>query len=150
MFTGVGDTPFMPEEPTTPDLVELTRRAFQPTVSRDVDGIMSFYRPDAVWDLSTGGLGVFKGRAAIREFMEDWFRSYDRIETDLEEVVQLGSGVTFVVPVQKGRLAGSSAEVEVRYAAVIVWEDGLIESVTNYTDLDEARTAAERLAESRG
>jgi ketosteroid isomerase-like protein len=140
----------MSEDSTTPDLVELARRAFQPTASRDIGGIMSFYRPDAVWDLLTGGLGVFQGRAAIREFMEDWFRSYDRIETDLEQVVQLGSGVTFVVPVQKGRLAGSSAEVEVRYAAVIVWEDGLIESVTNYTDLDEARTAAERLAESRG
>jgi ketosteroid isomerase-like protein len=139
----------VPEESTTPDPVELVRRAFEPTMSRDIDGIMSFYGPDAVWDLSTGGLGVFQGRAAIREFMEDWFRSYDRIETDLEEVVQLGSGVTFVVPVQKGRLAGSSAEIEIRYAAVIVWEDGLIESVTNYTDIDEARAAAERLAPER-
>jgi hypothetical protein len=31
-----------------------------------------------------------------------------------------------------------------------VWEDGLIVRVTNYTDIDEARAAAERLAEERG
>jgi len=139
----------MSEDATTPDLVELVRRSFEPLPSRDIDGIMSFFGPDAVWDLSTGGLGVFRGRAAIREFMEDWFRSYDRIEIDLEEVMQLDSRVTFVVPVQKGRLAGSSAEIEVRYAAVIVWEDGLIESVANYPDIDEARDAAVSLAEER-
>jgi ketosteroid isomerase-like protein len=140
----------MPEESTTPDLVELTRRAFQPTVRRDIDGIMSFYRPDAVWDLSTGGLGVFRGRAAIREFMEDWFRSYDRIEIDIEEAVQLGSGVTFSVVTQKGRLADSGGEVAIRYAVINVWVDGLIERSVNYPDIDEARAAAERLAEERG
>jgi len=140
----------MPEESATPDLVELTRAAFAPTVSRDIDAIMSFYRPDAVWDLSTGGLGVFRGRAAIREFMEDWFGSYDRIGTDVEELVQLGSQVTCSVVTQTGRLAGSGGEVAVRYAVINVWVDGLIERSVNYTEIDEARAAAERLAEERG
>jgi ketosteroid isomerase-like protein len=140
----------MPDEFTAPDLVEMTRRAFEPTMSRDIDGIMSFYGPDAVWDLSTGGLGVFRGRAAIREFMEDWFRSYDRIEMDLEEVVHIGSGVTFAVGTQKGRLAGSGGEVTIRYAVINVWVDGLIERSTNYVDIDEARAAAERLAQQLG
>jgi ketosteroid isomerase-like protein len=140
----------MSEESTTPDLVELARRAFQPTASRDIGGIMSFYRPDAVFDLSAGGLGVFRGRAAIQEFMEDWFRPYDRIATDLDAVVQLGSGVTFTVVTQKGRLADGGGEVAVHYAVVNVWVDGLIERTVNYTDLDVARAAAERLAEERG
>jgi hypothetical protein len=30
-----------------------------------------------------------------------------------------------------------------------VWTDGLVERVTNYTDIDAARAAAERLAVSR-
>jgi ketosteroid isomerase-like protein len=110
---------------------------------------MSFYGRDAVWDLSTGGLGVFRGRAAIRGFMEDWFRSYDRIEMDLEEVVDLGSGVTFSVGTQKGRLAGSGGEVAIRYAVINVWVDGLIERSTNYVDIDGGRAAAERLAQER-
>jgi hypothetical protein len=46
-------------------------------------------------------------------------------------------------------LAGSSREIEARYAAVNVWVDGLIESVTNYADIDQARAAAERLAHER-
>ena len=35
-------------------------------------------------------------------------------------------------------------------ASVGVWREGLIERVTSYRDIDEARAAAERLAESRG
>ncbi len=140
----------MSEESTTPDLIGLARRAFQPTRSRDIGGIMSFYRPDAVFDLSAGGLGVFRGRTAIQGFMEDWFRPYDRIATDLDEVVQLGSGVTYTVVTQKGRLADGGGEVAVHYAVVNVWVDGLIERSVNYTDIDEARAAAERLAEERG
>ena len=140
----------MSEEYTTPDLVELTRRAFEPTTRRDIDGIMSFYRPDAVWDLSTGGLGVFRGRAAIREFMEDWFRSYDRIEIDIEELVDLGSGATFTVVTQTGRLAGSGGEIAIRYAATNVWVDDLIERSLNDADVDAGRAAAERLAKERG
>jgi ketosteroid isomerase-like protein len=139
----------MSEESTTPDLVELARRAHEPLASRDVDGIMRFYGPDAVWDLSAGGLGLFRGHAAIREFMEDWLRSYDRLEVDLEDVVDLGSGVVFFAATQKGRLADSGGEVTVRYAAVTVWADGLIVSVTNYLDVDEAHAAGERLAQER-
>jgi hypothetical protein len=33
---------------------------------------------------------------------------------------------------------------------VVTWIDGLIERTTNYFDIDEARAAAERLAEERG
>jgi ketosteroid isomerase-like protein len=139
----------VPEDSTTGDLVELTRRAFEPTTTRDIDAIMSFYSADAVWDLSAGGLGVFRGRAAIREFMEDWFGSYDRIEMDIEEVADLGSGVTFSVGTQKGRLAGSGGEVAVRYAVINVWADGLIERSTNHVDIDVGRAAAEELARQR-
>jgi hypothetical protein len=60
-------------------------------MSRDIDGIMSLFGPDAVWDLA--------------------------------------------------------AEVTIRYAVINVWVEGLIERSTNYTDIDEARAAAERLAE---
>jgi len=50
----------------------------------------------------------------------------------------------------RGRLAGSSGSVELRYAGVSTWADGLIERVTTYLDINEARAAAERLAEERG
>ena len=100
--------------------------------------------------MSPIGMGTFEGQAAVRGFMEDWFASYEEWELQMVEVEDLGNAVTFGVLIQKGRPAGSSGEVELRFGTVNVWEDGKIARITNYTDIDEARAAAERLAEERG
>jgi hypothetical protein len=57
----------MPDESTTPDLVELVHRAFEAGGRRDIGALMSFYAPDAVWDMSPMGLGVYQNPRAIRE-----------------------------------------------------------------------------------
>jgi hypothetical protein len=93
--------------------------------------------------------GVFEGRAAIRGLFEDWVGTYDEFEYEVEERWDLGSGVIFLVWVQRGRLRGSTGWVQVRGASVGRWVDGLIERSTNYLDIDEARAAAERLAQER-
>jgi ketosteroid isomerase-like protein len=54
-----------------------------------------------------------------------------------------------LVELQK-RLTASCGAVQLRYGTVSVWEGGKITRITNYTDIDEARRAAERLAEARG
>jgi hypothetical protein len=90
----------MPEESTTPDLVELTRGLFEAADRRDFDAI--------------------------------------------------GNGVILTVVIQTARPVGSSGEVRLRYAMVGAWTESLIVSLTNYGDIDEARAAAERLAEERG
>jgi ketosteroid isomerase-like protein len=140
----------MSEEATTPDLMELVRRSVETASKRDVDAIMAFYAPDAVWDMSPLGMGTFEGQAAVRTFIEDWFASYEEWDLQAVEVQLLGNGVTFGVLVQKGRPVGSSGEVQLRYASVTAWEDGRIERITNYGDIDEGRAAAERLARERG
>jgi hypothetical protein len=58
--------------------------------------------------------------------------------------------LTVAVCVQRGRPWGSDRVAEFRYAAVSTWADALIDRPTNYTDIDDARGAAERLAEERG
>ncbi len=83
-------------------------------------------------------------------FLRTGFVSYEEYEFEAEEILDLGNGVGFRVLVQKGRPVGSSGEVQLRYGTVSVWEDGKIARITNYTDIDEARAAAERLAEERG
>jgi ketosteroid isomerase-like protein len=77
-------------------------------------------------------------------------RSYTDMEWNAEEIRDLGNAVTFAVILQRGRVVGSSGFVQLRYASVAVWRDGLIVRNTTYTDIDEARAAAERLAEERG
>ncbi len=138
----------MPEEKsTTPDLIELVRRSLE---AESPEATISFYAPDAVWDASPWGMGVFEGREAVRGFFEDWAGSYTDMEWKAEEIRDLGHGLIFAVILQKGRLVGGSGFVQLRYASVAEWSDGLIKRNTTYTDIDEGRAAAERLAGSRG
>jgi len=139
----------MPEESTTPDVVELTRRSIEAGNRRDVDAAMGFYGQESVWDLSPIGLGTYEGLAAIRSFFKEWMAAYDEFEMEVEELLDLGHGVVFFVIRQAGRPVGSSGEVELRYAGFTLWVDGLAARVANYTDVDKARAAAERLAEER-
>ena len=139
----------MPEESATTDLVELVRRSVQAANERDLDRVLTLYAPDAVWDMSPLGMGTFEGTEAIRGFLEDWLAAYEEYAMEAEEIVDLGSGVSFAVLLQRGRLAGSSGEVQLTYAATGVWENGVMRRSTNYTDVDEARAAAKRLAEER-
>jgi hypothetical protein len=79
----------MPEESTTTDLVELQKWLTAATNRGDVDAIVAFYAPDAVYDMSPVGMGVFEGQAAARGFIEDWWTSYEESEFEAEETLYL-------------------------------------------------------------
>jgi ketosteroid isomerase-like protein len=142
----------MPEESTTPDLEELGRQVRDAVNRRDLDAAVAMYAPDAIFETgSAGGLiGIFEGRDAIRSVLEDWIEAYGDYEHVAEEFRDLGNSVTLNVQLARGRPIGGSGFVELRFASVSVWRNGLIERVATYTDIDEARAAAERLAEERG
>ncbi len=138
----------MREESTTADLVELNRRALEAFTRLDLDAVMSFYAPNAVWN--SVGLGTtFEGRTAIRGFIEDWTGAYEQFDMQPLEILELPGGVTLAVILQRGRPRGSTGRVEFRFAAITEWVEGLAVRVTNYTDIDEARAAAERRVEER-
>ena len=139
----------MSEESTTPDLTVLTRRIYEAADAGDFDAMMGLFRPDAVWD-QPAGIETFEGAAAVRRFVEEWQGSYEEYEAEVEDIVDLGNRVTFAVSVQKGRLAGSSRDVSIRFPAVYTWAEGLIVRMSSYGDVDEARAAAERLGGERG
>jgi ketosteroid isomerase-like protein len=139
----------MSEESTTTDLVALMRRWIEAANRRDVDAAGSFYAPDAVYE-SVGMGASFEGVAAIREFLGDFVGAYDEFGVKAEDILDLGNGVTLAVVDQRGRPHGSSRDVQMRYATVAIWVEGMIARFTSYTDIDEGRAAAERLAESRG
>ena len=139
----------MSEESTTPDLVELTRGLIDATNRGDVDAVMSFYGPRAVWESPPLGTS-FKGAAAIRRFFEDWIGTYEDFEMRSEQVLDLGAGVGFAVIRQNGRPARGTGRVQTRMAVTSQWADGKIVRATVDYDVDEARAATERLAEERG
>ncbi len=140
----------MAEESTTPDLVALTRQLFDAASSGDVDALMQFYAPDAVWETT---LVTLDGSAAIRERLEEWLGAFDELEFELEEILDLGNGVTLTVVNQRARPAGSSSSsggyMQRQEALIGVWEQGMVTHATTYLDVDEAHAAAKRLAEER-
>ena len=49
-----------------------------------------------------------------------------------------------------GHPVGSSGEVQIRFGSVASWTEAVVERLTAFMDIDEARAAAERLAQERG
>jgi ketosteroid isomerase-like protein len=136
----------MPDEPTTPDLVELARKQVEALDRGDLDGVMSSVAEDGVLD---GRAELIEGRAAIRGFLDDWFGAYEELDYELEEVSHLGGGVVFAVVIQDGRLVGSDGHVRQREGWLYLFVGGSIARLTT-SEVDQARAAAERLAEQRG
>ena len=138
------------EESTTPDLEELIRGSVEAVNERDYDRAMTIFASGVVWDTSPIGLGAYEGREAVRAFFEDWIGTFEEWEVELEEFCDLGNGVVFYVQVHSGRPAGGTGFLELRHGYTATWADGLIEAVVVQADIDEARAAAERLAQERG
>jgi ketosteroid isomerase-like protein len=134
----------------TPDLVRLARQGYEAVSRGDLDGVMSLFAADAVYDMSAAGLETFEGAEAIRGFIEDWYRPWEDYRYEIEELIDLGHGVVLSVLREGGRLAGGKGRVEQRVAHLTTWTNGKIEWFKHYRAPDEARAVAERLTQERG
>src|SRR5947209_9122513 len=105
----------MSEESTPTDPVELTRRAIEVASRHDLDALMGFFAPDAVFDLSELGIGTFDGAPAIRSFLEDWWGTWRDHLLEVERIVDLGHGVVYSPVREDGRVVGSEGHVEQRH-----------------------------------
>ncbi len=139
----------MAEEATSPDAVELTHRAYASVNTRDLDAITALMGPASVWDASRWDLGTHTGADAIRRFADDWVGSLYEYGVRVKEMHDLGNGVVWAVQTAH-RATSRHGYIEVQSALVFVWVDGLLARATIYTEPDEARAAAERLAQERG
>lgn len=96
------------------------------------------------------GLGTFEGVSAIRDLWEDYDSSYENVRFEAEEILDFGAGVVLCVNLHTARAPASAQHVRRRVAFVYTWVEGLVTRVSEYANIDEARAAAERLAEERG
>jgi ketosteroid isomerase-like protein len=140
----------MSEESTTPDLVELTRQSIEAANRRDLDASATRFAPDAVFDVSSVGLGRFEGATAIHGYLADWLGSFEKQEVRQWEGHHVGNGVVFVVALFEARPLGSQSTVQERWAFTVIWEERMISRVIASREIDAARAAADRLAEERG
>ena len=80
----------------------------------------------------------------------DWYAPYEDVRIEIREIVNLGGGVVMAVFRQSGRLGDDPSRLREDIALVYEWSYALIERVTSYVGPEEARAAADRLAEQRG
>jgi ketosteroid isomerase-like protein len=95
-------------------------------------------------------MGTYEGHAAIRAFLKGYWECFEELRFELEEALDLGNGVTFLINRQVARPVGSNEQVRTREAHVLESVEGMVVRLTVYNDIDEGRAAAERLAKSRG
>ncbi len=134
----------------TPDLVELTRQSIEAANRREFAVSATRFAPDAVFDVSSVGLGKFEGPTAIHGYLADWTASYEKQELQQWAGQDLGNGVVFVVALFDAQPLGSQSSVQERWSFTVLWTEGMIAKVIARTDIDEARAAAEQLARERG
>jgi ketosteroid isomerase-like protein len=134
------------QESTTPDLGEAMRRLENAFNERDLDAVMSFFNPNAVYE---GSAWTYEGAVAIRGLLDDWFGLWDEFDLKVEEFSDIGNGVTLSIVLQSGRPVASTGHVQFRFASVAVWAETMIERLTNNAEIDEALAVAEQLAEGR-
>jgi ketosteroid isomerase-like protein len=135
----------MPEESTTPDHVETIRRTFEAFNRRDFDAAITVWAPTGV---RRGTVDDAEGAAAIRDLWVSYRSAFAELQVAVDDVVGFGNGVVFADTRHVGRLIGGGNLAE-RRAFVYEFVDGRIVRARDYTDVDEARTAAERLADER-
>jgi ketosteroid isomerase-like protein len=139
----------MPGESATLEAAKRLRDAFAAAGAEDLDGVTAGLAPNAVWEMDEVGLGPFEGVDAIRAFLLEWWSLWDEHSHHVEAVHVLDEGVGYVIIREAGRMKGSEVVVEARVAHVLESVDGLVVRDITYTDIDEARAAAERLARER-
>ncbi len=138
----------MPEDSSTPDLVARTRLNLEGASRGDLGSTLVDLAPDAVWEVGEHSLLV-EGATAIRHFLERWRAGFEDWSYEVEDVSDLGHGMILVAYRQSGRAANSTFIVEDRGIQVCEWRGGQIVGLRLYSDIGEARAAAEALVASR-
>jgi ketosteroid isomerase-like protein len=134
----------MPEESTTPDLVEIIRRANDAWNRRDVDAWLSLLSPDIVYrpvpaftdSQERQGLG------AMRRWMEEWLDAWADDYTTQTESIREYRDVVIALLRFTGHAKGSGVEVAGGIFQVCRFRDGKIASVEDFTDRAQALQAA--------
>jgi ketosteroid isomerase-like protein len=126
------------------EIPDLLRRAFE-YVEKTGEILGETVHPDFVWDTTTfrGAIrpGTYVGVDETNEWLADWLDSFEDWSLDIEEVFGAGDQVVTIVR-QHGKAKHGGPEVEMRFAQVWTFRDGLGARMEMYADRDEALEAA--------
>ena len=125
--------------------VDLLRRGFE-YVSRTGELPAAGFQPDLVWDTTTFmsgagmNVGTCIGLAETNRWLAEWAGAFEDWSLDLEEIFDGGDQVVTFVR-QRARAKQGGPELEMRFAQVWTFRDGLVARMEMYRDGSEALEA---------
>ena len=124
--------------------VELFRHAAEAWDRGDLDDLLARYDPEVELDfvLFEGWVErpVFRGREAIRAFLEQWREAFEDYRFEVERYIDAGERVLAICS-QSGAALGSNGVAVMRLAQIATFKDGLIVRLENYSDRAQALKA---------
>jgi uncharacterized protein len=117
------------------DAIRAVLASYEALNRGDIAGTVGVLAADAEWHESEAlpDAGVYRGRAAVREFLERFLESWQEFHQEIEEVVVEGERVALMIHLTaQGR--GSGARVDARYAHVWTVRGGEGVRVDAYDD----------------
>jgi ketosteroid isomerase-like protein len=127
--------------------VELVREATDAANRRDFDAFVALLSPDVVWESRNvsrvpGFRDVYRGRAEVREWLALAVELIEDVQTEIEEVTELGDERLVIGVVRSGRGMGSGLTMEFRDWWALWFAECLVTRRQAFWTKDEALEAA--------
>jgi ketosteroid isomerase-like protein len=124
--------------------LDLVRRGYD-HVARTGELLPEAVHPEFVWDTTTLDFGINLQRCvgldATNRWLAEWVEGFENWSLDVEETIDAENHVITVVRQHANPRSGGPV-VEMRFAQVWTFRDGLIARMDMYRDRDEAFEAA--------
>jgi ketosteroid isomerase-like protein len=125
--------------------VEIVRRAYEAFSQAGLDGLLEHFHPDAEYDITAAigpFAGMYYGRAAIRNFLADYFATWEYVTMVPEDFIDAGEDHVVVLLRMRMRRKGSGVEVEAQTNNVWTLRDGKAVRMAVYNNRAAALQAA--------
>ena len=126
--------------------MEQIRRLYDAMNRRDLERLRAYanVNPGFSWQSAPDepDSGVRHGSRRAFEYSRELFETFERLETDIQEVIDLGPEAAIFLVNHRVRGAASGAEVERNEAHLWLTQDGRIASLREFPTEQEAREAA--------
>ena len=128
--------------------VELIRSLYAAMSTRDLAALRAFAdtHPDFEWQSAPDELdpGVRRGSERNVAYSRELLETFEQLETEVRDVIELGSDAAIFVVHHRVRGAASGVEAERSEAHLWTKNDGRLASLREFATVDEARECARR------
>jgi ketosteroid isomerase-like protein len=126
--------------------VEAVRAAWDAWDADDLGAVAAHWDPDIEWRAIQGApddAGPIQGAEALRTYYQDWIDTFDELDNEMVEMIDIGGDNVVTVQRGTGVAKGSRVPTEIVYAVVYTVRDGLIVSGREYATREQALEAAD-------